>query len=228
MLRSEEALAQLARTAAFEADFSAGLKDSVEKLDRELKRLQQIERDLAERDQQVLALEEELWELDQRLGGATAEREALVMRLEQQARAREQFAQVEEMFAGEEATVLRNGDTLILRLVGLAFPSGSARLDASVTPLMDKVRAAVDVFPRCELTVEGHTDSSGGSQQNLELSELRAQAVMQYMIENFGIAAYRIKAVGFGDSRPIANNNTAEGRALNRRIDLLIMPKQSQ
>ena len=79
--------------------------------------------------------------------------------------------------------------------------------------------------PRCELTVEGHTDSSGGAQQNLRLSESRAQAVMQYMIENMDIAAYRIKAAGFGDSRPIANNGTAAGRALNRRIDLLIMPK---
>jgi flagellar motor protein MotB len=48
---------------------------------------------------------------------------------------------------------------------------------------------------------------------------------MQYMIENMGIAAYRIKAAGFGDSRPIANNGTEAGRALNRRIDLLIMPQ---
>jgi outer membrane protein OmpA-like peptidoglycan-associated protein len=225
MLRGEAALARLARTADVEADFSAGTGDSVDQLDAELTRLQQIERDLAERDRQVAALEEELWELDQRLGGATAEREALVMRLEEQARVREQFAQVAGTFEPEEATVLRDGDTVILRLVGLTFPSGSARLDAGAAPLMDKVRAAVGIFPRCELTVEGHTDSSGGAQQNLRLSESRAQAVMQYMIENMDIAAYRIKAAGFGDSRPIANNGTAAGRALNRRIDLLIMPR---
>ena len=129
------------------------------------------------------------------------------------------------MFAPEEAIVLRDGNTLILRLVGLNFASGSSQMDNDAVALMNKVMDAVDVFPRSDLLVEGHTDAFGGASQNQRLSQARSQAIMDYMSEQMRIPTYRIKAVGYGDTRPIANNKSADGRAKNRRIDLIIIPK---
>jgi len=89
---------------------------------------------------------------------------------------------------------------------------------------MNKVEAVIEIFPRCNLELEGHTDSQGQARQNLILSEKRAQAIMNYMTEQMRFPAFRIKASGYGDTRPIASNKSAEGRAQNRRIDLIIVP----
>jgi OmpA-OmpF porin, OOP family len=68
---------------------------------------------------------------------------------------------------------------------------------------------------------EGHTDSQGDDAYNQELSERRAGAVRQYLIETYGIAADRLEAEGFGESRPVADNETPEGRQQNRRVELV-------
>jgi outer membrane protein OmpA-like peptidoglycan-associated protein len=184
--------------------------------------------EIRERDQLILGLEDELHDLDTRLGGASAERAALIRNLQTQARAREQIIQIERLFSPQEAFILRDGNKLIIRLTGLGFGSGSATIEANAVSLMDKVQRAVSVFPRCELVVEGHTDAYGGAEQNLALSRDRAQAVVDYMITNMNIAAFRIKAIGFGDTLPIASNKTIEGRTKNRRIDLIIIPEGEQ
>jgi OOP family OmpA-OmpF porin len=72
------------------------------------------------------------------------------------------------------------------------------------------------------VTIEGHTDSYGGDDLNQKLSEDRANAVRQYFIANMNLKAEDVEAVGYGESRPIANNETPEGRARNRRIDIVI------
>ena len=91
-----------------------------------------------------------------------------------------------------------------------------------------KVRDAVETFPRSQLVVEGHTDSFGGDESNMSLSEARAQAVGGYMISELAIPSYRIAAEGFGETRPIANNETEQGRTRNRRIDIRIEPKLNE
>jgi outer membrane protein OmpA-like peptidoglycan-associated protein len=75
------------------------------------------------------------------------------------------------------------------------------------------------------VTVEGHTDSTGGQNLNQHLSERRAEAVTAYLVANNVLPAERLKAVGKAYSEPLAPNTTAEGRALNRRIDLIIEPR---
>ncbi len=80
------------------------------------------------------------------------------------------------------------------------------------------------VFPESRVRVEGHTDSHGTDAANLKLSSERAQAVRQYLVANMGMDISRIEAVGYGESRPVATNETAEGRARNRRIDVVITP----
>lgn len=188
-------------------------------------RNQAMERDLEQTTTRVAELQEEIRLLDEELGGASAERQALMQRLERQARVREQFVQVERMFTREEAQVIRNGDDITLRLVGLSFASGSADVAASNYPLLEKVERAIDVFPRSELIIEGHTDSYGSDETNLALSQERAESVMQYMVLTMRIPTSRLTAVGYGETQPVANNETAEGRARNRRIDVVIRPK---
>ncbi len=162
--------------------------------------------------------------LDERLGGATVERAALVQRLEALARVKQQFEQVEKMFAASEARVFREGTNIILRLVGLTFDSGASDIQQASFDLLGKVEKAIDVFPRSELIIEGHTDSFGGDEFNQTLSQQRAESVQQYMVNAMRIPTYRLIATGYGETRPVASNETESGRARNRRIDIVIRP----
>jgi outer membrane protein OmpA-like peptidoglycan-associated protein len=185
---------------------------------------QRLEQENADNVLRLADMEEELRVLDERLGGATVERAALVQRLEAQARIKEQFERVERMFGSEEARVFRQGNTIIMRLVGLEFDSGASQLKPTNFDLLAKVEKAIDVFPRSELIIEGHTDSHGGDDFNQKLSQDRAESVQQYMINAMRIPSYRLIATGYGETRPVASNETATGRQKNRRIDIVIKP----
>ena len=190
------------------------------------RQLQALQQENADNEVRMADMEEELRALDERLGGATAERAALVQRLEAQARVKQQFEQIEKMFSPEEAHVFRQGDTVIMRLVGLSFDSGASQIKPQNFDLLAKVEKAIDVFPRSELIIEGHTDSHGGDDLNQTLSQERAESVQQYMINAMRIPTYRLIATGYGETRPVASNETAAGRARNRRIDIVIKPAQ--
>ncbi len=207
------------------AELSAKLTAMVEEL---RSRNQNLEQDLNDSNTRVIEMEEELRILDQKLGGATEERQALMQRLQQQARVKEQFEQVEKMFSRDEAVVFREGNDVTIRLVGLSFASGSAEVGSGSDPLLRKLQQAVDVFPRSALVIEGHTDSYGSDETNLGLSQSRAESVMKHMITAFRVPSNRLSAIGYGETRPVANNETAEGRARNRRIDVVIRPRISQ
>lgn len=224
ILNWEASLTDIATAAKIEPDFLNGPEATSAKIIALLEELPVMRSDLRDRDAVIVDLEEEIRELDASLGGASADRSQLIRRLEQQARVREQFRQVENMFTTSEAIVLRDGNNLILRLVGLNFASNSTKLSADSEPLLMKLQSAIDVFPQCTLAIEGHTDSQGNAGRNLALSENRAQEVKKYMIDVMRIPAFRIDASGYGDKRPIANNKSDEGRAKNRRIDLIIVP----
>jgi len=185
---------------------------------------QQLGSDLADSRNYAAALEEEIRLLDQQLGGASEERRELVMQLEVAARAQEQLQQAKQLFSPEEATVFEQSGVIVARLIGLNFGSGSAELGADADVLFTKIRRLVSIFPGARIGIEGHTDAKGGDRLNQKLSQNRAQAVMNRIIQDSAIAPDRITATGFGETRPIANNETAEGRAQNRRIDLLITP----
>ncbi len=214
------------------ADLSPGMEEGPERLTRELvayfesqrNQLQALQQENEENETRIADMEEEMRALDERLGGATAERAALVQRLEAQARVKQQFAQIEKMFSSDEARVFREGNNIIMRLVGLSFDSGQSQLKSSNFDLLGKVEKAIDVFPRSELIIEGHTDSHGGDDSNQTLSQARAESVQQYMINAMRIPTYRLIATGYGETRPVASNETPAGRARNRRIDIVIKP----
>lgn len=183
-----------------------------------------LDQDLAERKARIRDMETQIAVLEDRLGGASEERLALAEELDKQARVRAKFAAIEEMFDRDEAVVLRSGNNVILRMVGLTFDSGQSAIKPDKFALLRRVEQVINQFNRVDIEVEGHTDAFGGDEVNLELSTERAEAVKAYMLANMGLAETQVSAVGYGESRPIANNETPEGRAKNRRIDIVIRP----
>jgi len=228
ILQWEDPLRQIAGA----ADVLPAMSDGHDALEAELvtyvenarNEMQSLEQDVDASNLRLADMEDEIRALDERLGGATAERAALVQRLEAQARVKEQFERVEKMFGRSEARVFREGDKVILRLVGLTFDSGDSAIKQGSFDLLAKVEKAIDIFPRSELLIEGHTDSYGGDELNQKLSQDRAESLQQYMINAMRIPSYRVIATGFGETNPVANNETAAGRAKNRRIDIVIKP----
>jgi outer membrane protein OmpA-like peptidoglycan-associated protein len=232
LLDWQERLQRIASAAELQTDVAMTPDAATDKVVNRIEELRAsetlLDEDLSNAQQYIASLEEEIRALDERLGGTTAARDAAVIRLEAQARAREQYNQVRNLFDANQALVVRESDTIILRLVGLNFASGSAELDASNELLLNQLARAIAVFPRCDVVVEGHTDSTGSDAMNLRLSQARADSVMKFLTVDKNIPGFRIRAVGYGDSRPIANNENVEGRDRNRRIDMLIIPKDTE
>lgn len=230
VLQWEDPLRQIAGVADAQPDMATGPDNLTAELvayfENQASELQALQQEKAESEVRIADMEEELRALDERLGGATTERAALVQRLEAQARVKQQFEQVEKLFGSEEARVFRQADTVILRLVGLSFDSGASQIKSENFDLLGKVEKAIDIFPRSELIIEGHTDSHGGDDLNQKLSQERAESVQQYMINAMRIPTYRLIATGYGETRPVASNETAAGRARNRRIDIVIRPNK--
>ena len=228
VLQWEDPLRQIAGVADMVPDMKTGpdslTTELVAYFETQASELQALQQEKAESEVRIADMEEELRALDERLGGATAERAALVQRLEAQARVKQQFEQVEKLFGSEEARVFRQGNNVILRLVGLNFDSGASQIKPGNFDLLGKVEKAIDIFPRSELIIEGHTDSHGSDDLNQKLSQNRAESVQQYMINAMRIPTYRLIATGYGETRPVASNETAAGRARNRRIDIVIKP----
>lgn len=106
---------------------------------------------------------------------------------------------------------------IISRTGAIYFRTGSAELDSESRPLLDSVVQIVRRCPKLVIQVAGHTDSTGDATANRALSQARASAVVQYLTGH-GIAANRLEAVGFGDTRPVAPNDSAANRSRNRRI----------
>jgi OOP family OmpA-OmpF porin len=104
------------------------------------------------------------------------------------------------------------------------FKSGKSQIQPQALPKLDDVIALLKANPQMRIEIQGHTDSSGTYRHNLRLSRVRAQAVVQYLRRK-GIAAERLTATGYGPNRPRGSNNTAEGRARNRRIEFRVLDK---
>ena len=146
-------------------------------------------------------------------------------RLARQTRHRERFTAVESLFDPHQATVLRQGDTVIIRMIGLNFDSGASVLKPEHRELLTTLESAIAEFPESRVVVEGHTDAFGSDADNLGLSQARADAVVQHLLRTLPISPANLNAMGFGETRPVANNETAEGRKRNRRIDIVIKPQ---
>jgi outer membrane protein OmpA-like peptidoglycan-associated protein len=106
---------------------------------------------------------------------------------------------------------------------GIVFVTGEADLAPASRTTLDRIAAILAANAAVKAEVRGHTDSQGDAQKNLDLSQQRAQAVVDYLAQK-GIVAARLTAKGLGETVPIADNNTEAGRAKNRRVEFAIAP----
>jgi OmpA-OmpF porin, OOP family len=104
---------------------------------------------------------------------------------------------------------------------GILFDSGSARIKAESFKTLADISGLLTDNPALRISIEGHTDSDGTDAANLTLSQNRAQSVKAYLMENYKIDAGRMETKGLGESKPIDTNDTPEGKATNRRVELI-------
>lgn len=200
----------------------AEVLDAIADLQKELMRARS---DYDQARDHIAALDQEMIQLQAELGGESRARERLNAELERQQRQRERIQRVEALFAPGEAEVFRSQDRLIIRLLGLNFASGKSELTDEHGEILAKTLNAIAEFAQAPIIVEGHTDSFGADLTNLELSKERANSVIEYLVENAGVSSTNLSGVGYGETQPIANNETREGRRKNRRIDLVLYPQ---
>jgi outer membrane protein OmpA-like peptidoglycan-associated protein len=125
---------------------------------------------------------------------------------------------------GTGVSVTRTGDTINLVMPGnITFASGSADLNASFFSVLGSVALVLKEYDKTTIDVAGYTDSTGSAQKNQALSEQRAQTVAEFL-HSKGIPEQRIASAGYGATRPVASNSTAEGRQQNRRVELTLTP----
>lgn len=126
------------------------------------------------------------------------------------------------------ATEIQLLDTGKITTSQIVFQSGSAKLDLADTRVLDEIGGTLENWPALKIEISGHTDSQGAAALNEALSQRRAQAVLDYLTANFaGIPAEQYTAVGYGEGHPVAENDTAEGRAQNRRVEFRVLNKET-
>jgi outer membrane protein OmpA-like peptidoglycan-associated protein len=225
--RHEAELDAIADALGVEADYSAGTDPAALLLLADIRRLLEERADLGDRleteQRQSTALRARVDTLEVRLAQLEAREADVAARLRARERREQKIREVAAIFLAEEGEVVATSDRLTLRLTGMTFATGSSEIDPELYPLLTKVQRVLSEFPEAPATIEGHTDSRGNDASNLALSRRRAFAVREYLLANMPISADRLAAVGFGEERPVASNDTADGRARNRRIDVVLV-----
>jgi outer membrane protein OmpA-like peptidoglycan-associated protein len=137
----------------------------------------------------------------------------------------EKLSSIQHYFKPQEAEVYKKQNQVIIRLKAMQFPVGQSVILPENYTLLSKVQSAIRTFGEPDVIIGGHTDSTGSESLNEHLSQQRADAVRQYFVANETLPYEKIIAVGYGSMRPIASNATQSGRAINRRIDIIITPE---
>ncbi|PLX95726.1 MAG: hypothetical protein C0619_00750 [Desulfuromonas sp.] len=174
--------------------------------------------------QQIAVLEGESKEAQREREIIALQEKETKARLEAERKFQQLFNEVQELFAEEQAEVYKQSENLVIRLKAIQFPVGKDLIMPENYALLSTVRNAIRTFGEPVVVIEGHTDSTGSAAVNAKLSKDRAEAVRQYFIANGTLADNKVTSIGYGPERPLATNDTPEGRAINRRIDVIIKP----
>ena len=138
-----------------------------------------------------------------------------------------QMPKVPEPEKEEEIDVKQEERGLVINLSSkVLFDIGKSNLKEDAEKSLGEVAAILRVYPKNQVSIEGHTDSSGIEKKNVELSVERAQSVFDFFIEQ-GIARDRIHVSGFGSQKPVASNSTEKGKEQNRRVEIVILKTES-
>ena len=209
LAESQRAAAEAERTAAekSKADAFAAAQESLLE-----KQAADAARQAAISQQQQLAAETE------KARSAAAEADRLRQKAEQDQ------VQLRKQLLDQFNVILQTRDTargLIVNMSDVLFDTGQYTLKPGAREKLAKVAGIILSHPGLKITVEGHTDSVGGDDYNMTLSENRANAVRTYLVGQ-GISPAGVTAQGFGKTRPVADNGTAAGRQLNRRVEMVV------
>ena len=137
-----------------------------------------------------------------------------------------QEQRLRQSLAGTQVQVQRQGNQIKLVMPeNVTFATGSAVLSDNAQFALNTAAQTLVQYPDTTLTINGHTDNTGSDAVNNPLSQHRAQTVAYYL-QSRGVAASRLAVYGYGSHMPVASNATAEGRAQNRRVEILINPDQ--
>jgi len=184
---------------------------------------QSMEQSLTEMQSSLADQQNRIAEMEQRMLDIQVERDVAVNRLRKREMTAQRAHLAQTAFDAGDAVVYQAMEGhIVIHLYGLKFASGQATIGKDQRSILKKAAEAIGVFPEVTgISVEGHTDDEGSESSNLELSEKRAAAVGQALKEELK-SEIPVTTVGKGESAPISTNETARGRALNRRIDLVI------
>ncbi len=133
-----------------------------------------------------------------------------------------------QQMEGKFASVRRDARGTIVSLADILFDFDKATLRRDVELNLVKIATILNQYPEMKVQIEGHTDAVGTDEYNLGLSQRRAQAVYEFMIAQGDVAQARLNHEGYGESRPVADNDTEEGRQKNRRVDLVILDQKPE
>ncbi len=213
------------------------------------KRYNSLEAELAESQTKIADLETLIAKMEQDLGKASRNKEAMANSIQHMKdalqRESERKKEVEKRLAefrklisrfkrltdaGQLSIQIKDGRMVVVLPSDVLFKSGSASLSSSGTETIRQVANVLQGIPDKQYQIEGHTDNvpirSQRFPSNWELASARALTVLRIMVDA-GLAEDRISAASFGDTKPVASNETAEGKAQNRRIDVVIVPDLS-
>lgn len=138
----------------------------------------------------------------------------------------QQIKELKEKTAGSgvDVTEVDNGSAILVNLPdGVTFAVNSTTISPAFQATLDQIAQSLKDYPDSLVDVYGHTDSTGSDAYNQDLSERRARSVAGYLAMR-GVSSARIRSQGFGEQYPVASNDTEEGRALNRRVEIKITP----
>ncbi|UCG50687.1 MAG: OmpA family protein [Candidatus Latescibacterota bacterium] len=182
-------------------------------------------KELMEKDARIAELEGEVTGLQQKLSGEEQRNAELSQELND---ALADYKAKEQVWLEE-----KDAQSVVTVSEAVLFNSGSATLSQSGKDVIDKIAEVAGNYPERQIRVEGHTDNVGLAMayrnkypSNWELASHRACAVVHYMMKKHEMEADRLSAVGYGEFQPIADNETAEDRAKNRRVVIKIGPKR--
>jgi outer membrane protein OmpA-like peptidoglycan-associated protein len=140
-----------------------------------------------------------------------------------------QDKKLRERLQGVGVGIQKDPNTGVIKLImpgNITFPSGQSSIKADFYPVLDAVTDVLKEYNKTTITVAGFTDSVGKADANLKLSQDRASAVSAYL-QNRGVDAGRLSAVGYGEANPVGDNATDAGRSQNRRVEVTINPPPS-
>jgi len=170
----------------------------------------------------VLGMQQSIKELMRQRDDTAVQRSQYEQELSLSAEQRAAIDKVQALFSPAEANVYQQQRNVLISAHGFRFPPGSSEIGTDNFALMNKIIQAVKTFPESQIEIAGHTDSTGSAAVNRNLSRARADNVARFLVEVGDIPATSVMVTGYGEERPVASNETASGRADNRRVEVLI------